>query len=136
MINIEGDNKNTKNDYDIDYVTGEVTKYCNEVFKEENALFLAVDKCEVEIVKLLLSINEIDVNFISTLIEYKHKTFPGSTLEKYEYHKRKCTALHLATYKGYSQIIKLLLNHKNINININANNGKKTIEIFNNFSLF
>lgn len=103
-----------KNDDDYDYYVDERNK-CNERLIEESALLIAVGKCQIEIVELLLSKNEIDVNFISTLIEYKFNDDDGKL---FEYHKRKWTALHLAVYLENKEIIQMLVKHKNININI------------------
>lgn len=76
---------------------------------EKNALHVAVEKQKYEIVKLLLSRPEIDVNARYNYLKKDYtSSFDGSE-EK--------TALHIAIKKKNLEITKLLLNHPGIDVN-------------------
>lgn len=77
---------------------------------EKTALYLAVEIKNIEIIKLLLSNERINVNILN-------KSESGNK-----------TTLHLAVEKEYIEIIKLLLNNKEIEINIEDDQGKKPID--------
>lgn len=72
--------------------------------KKKTALHIAVEKGNIEIVKILLSFKKIDVNYIMSL--YK---LPNLYNE---------TPLHIAVRNGNVEIVKLLLSCKNIDLNI------------------
>ena len=76
----------------------------------KTALYLAVEKENIKIIKLLLSNNKIDVNIIN------------------KSNKDEKSALHLAVQKESVEITKSLLSFKNIDINIKDNQGKKPID--------
>lgn len=84
-------------------------------FSNETALYLAVKKNNVKIVKLLLSHSYIDVNILN--IHYIKKNGPYMQ-----------TALHLAVQQQNVDIIKLLLDCENIDTEVNDENGKKPID--------
>lgn len=79
------------------------------MLKEKTALFLAVEKENIEIIKLLLNKENLLIN------EYNGEWF--------------LTALHLAAQKSNIEIVKLLLSRKDINKNIKQGfSNKKPID--------
>ena len=77
---------------------------------------MAVEKQNIEIVKLLLANDKLDVNKIN-------KYYPENDGKKPNSHKR--TALHLAVEEKYVDIIKLLLDHKGIDTEVKDENDKR-----------
>ena len=76
----------------------------------KTALYLAVEKKNLKIIKLLLSNDKIDVNIINK----------SSKDEK--------SSLHLAVQRESIEIIKSLLSFKKTKINIKDSQGKKPID--------
>ena len=92
------------------------TRYGNEIeiFKQ-TALYMSIDKQNINAIKSLLAWLEINVN---------EKSFHISGHNQME----EKTALHLAVEIGNPEIIKLLLDKKDIDINIEDSHGKKPID--------
>ena len=80
----------------------------------ETALYAAVDKEMIDIVKLLLSFNKININYINK---------EGN---------QAITSLHKAVQKNYLEIVEILLANKNIDINIKDDKRKTPIYYANN----
>ncbi|KAK8899206.1 hypothetical protein M9Y10_001510 [Tritrichomonas musculus] len=89
------------NDVDFYYINPK-----DDIEMSSAALHMAVDNNDTEIVKLLLSHPNIDVNILS-----KSKNVSE-------------TALHRAVYKGNEEIIELLLSHPKIDVNIPTKDSK------------
>ena len=85
-----------------------------EIF-EQTALYLSIEKQNVNAIKLLLARPDIIINEKSF-----HLTGNNQMEEK--------AALHLAVEIGNLEIIKLLLEKKDIDINIEDSHGKKPID--------
>lgn len=75
-------------------------------------MYFAIENENVEIVKLLLLNDKLDINVINIIGNFDDKT----------------TALHLAMHINNSEIGKLLLEKKDIDINIEDFQGKKPID--------
>ena len=85
--------------------------------EESTVLFLAVEKKNLEMIKLLLSVDDIDVNF-----PYKSKKI-STTIEE--------TPLYKAFELGETEIVKILLENQKINVNIpykSQGKGKKILK--------
>ncbi|KAK8845712.1 hypothetical protein M9Y10_020630 [Tritrichomonas musculus] len=85
-----------------------------EIF-EQTALYMSIEKQNINAIKLLLARPDIDIN---------EKSFHLSGNNQME----EKTALHLAVEIGNPEIIKLLLDKKDIDINIEDSHGKKPID--------
>ena len=83
----------------------------HELISKKTALCFAIERDDINIVKLLLSTNKIDVNALN--IE-KHTSM---------------TALHKAVLSNNKEIIQILLNYQSIDINIKDNLGRKPIQL-------
>ncbi|KAK8849291.1 hypothetical protein M9Y10_018660 [Tritrichomonas musculus] len=75
------------------------------LYQQKSALHVAVEKENIDIIKLLLSCNDIDVNLL-------YKSHLGSCIEDDQK-----TALHIAVKKSNPEIVKLLLSCKKIDVN-------------------
>lgn len=92
----------------------------------KTALQLAVEKKDKELVALLLSHPNIDVNSLS---ERTYTKYNGDEI------KEETTALHTAVRNKDEEIIKLLLNHNGIDVNVVDKNGKRPIDLTNDMSI-
>ena len=98
------------------------------IFFYKTALFCAIEKVNLDIVKLLLAIDNINVNIEITRTEKKiDEQHPWIRNDK-ENVVTKRTPLHFAVKRRYAEITKLLLNNKSIDINIKDSQGKTPIE--------
>ena len=97
-------------------------------FFYKTALYCAIQKVNLNIIKLLLNIDNVDVNLENIRTEKKldgHHPWIKSN-ENDVVTKR--TPLHFAVKRRYVGIIKLLLQNKSIDINIKDSQGKTPIE--------
>ena len=119
--------------------------------EEKTALHLAIDKGNIEIIKLILSYSKLNINDKATTESFIKCTLSES--EKLEIQekipillecifdyinrnpkneKKEHTALHIAVEKEDIQIIKALLKNKNIDIEATDELGNKPINLTNN----
>lgn len=97
----------------------------NEDYREEKTVLqIAVERRNAEIVNLLLSQPDIDVNEIIT----SRNTIDDLDTRCKTQEKTSTTALHIAVKNKNLEIIKLLLNHKKINVNVVDNHNKRPID--------
>ena len=92
-----------------------------EIF-ERTPLYMSIEKKNINLIKLLLKSEDINVN---------EKSYHFSNNS--QIHAK--TALHLAAEIGDLEIIKLLLEKKEIDINIEDSQGKKPIDYSNNIEI-
>ncbi|KAK8839044.1 hypothetical protein M9Y10_032510 [Tritrichomonas musculus] len=86
---------------------------------EKTLLSIAVDNDDVEMVSILLGNENIDINAKSTMKHYKH--FINDKGEEEEEKKHEMfTPLYFAVEKENVQIVQLLVNHKNIDVNLKS----------------
>ncbi|KAK8897751.1 hypothetical protein M9Y10_015716 [Tritrichomonas musculus] len=107
---------------------------CGNEFDEKRLinltpLYLAIQKNNIQVVQLLIAHKKIDINAKSTFYSCKFKEIELSDEQIVD---KEETALHCAVSNGNLDIIKLLLKHKNIDINDIDKQGKKAIELTNN----
>ena len=88
---------------------------------------MAIEKENIEIINLLLTKDNIDVNIPYILNQFyiKFKIISFNSIRNRIQEK---TPLHLAVEKNYIKIIKILLAHKNIDVDIEDKQGKKPID--------
>lgn len=102
-----------------------------DFLEEKTVLQVAIEKRNVEIVNILLSQPDIDVNEkIESRNNINDLEFRSTTQ-----YKTSTTALHIAVINKDLEIIKLLLNHKKINVNAVDNQNKKPIDLTNNAAI-
>ena len=88
------------------------------------AHFLAVEKKNVEIVKILLENDKLDINkFSNKYLKKDGKKEEYGKIEEYEK-----TALYLAVEKQNAEIIRLLIDNDKIDLNIVNRNYKSYVE--------
>ena len=99
---------------------------------EKTPFYLAVEYKNIEIINLLLQNKNIDINknYIKSNVDDKYDE-DGEKCSTEEY-KIKRSPLHLAVYNNNVDIVKILLNQKNIDLNAKDNDGKTPIELTNN----
>ena len=112
--------------YELDYMKDE------EILQKNTGLHIAIEKNNVEVIKLLLFNEKINVNLPSllTLSNCKlddEKELNGRDVESFP--------LHFAVEKGNIEIIKLLMSNKNINVNLKNKNGEKPIDLTTNIKI-
>ena len=102
----------------------------NEI--ESTPLTTAIKVGNAEIVRLLLLRNDIDVNFIVNIYHDKKilTVEPGTIRETYKnrHSEENSTPLHFAVKNGNAKMISYLLQHKNIDVEIKDDTGKKAID--------
>ncbi|KAK8841958.1 hypothetical protein M9Y10_026914 [Tritrichomonas musculus] len=104
VVNTKKEHKKIK----IEIWSDELTSYeiiTTIKIKKRTALHIAIEKENIEIVKILLTRKDIDINF-----------YWKSKIESYLIDDKK-TALHLAVEKSNVEIVKLLLLYQNIDVN-------------------
>ncbi|KAK8883696.1 hypothetical protein M9Y10_042794 [Tritrichomonas musculus] len=104
---------------------------CNFKQVEQTILHRSIQKNNINIIKLLLEQPKLDVNSFATFTFFPGKGFWGSTGVLIDSNKTivKKTALHLAYKLGDQNIIQLFLNRKDIDINVQDEEGKKPNEL-------
>ena len=82
--------------------------------REMTALHIAVDNENIEIIKILLENEKVDVNINRTWFSYRdeHEEW-SSNIKGYEK-----SALHIAIYRGNTDIVELLLKDKRTDVNL------------------
>lgn len=116
---------------------------------EKSALHLAIENKNIEIIKLLLSNSKLNINDKKTVGGYVKYSISESekleiqnkTPQLFEYitnsdneistKKEETTALHIAVENSDTEIIKTLLENKNINIDATDEQGRKPIDLTN-----
>ena len=91
---------------------------------ENIPLFMAIENKNIEIIKLLLSHPKIDINMYSLI--YDANKNPNENENSKLFHRQ--TALYLTIKSECLEIVKLLLNHPNVDVNImsfNTNSDDK-----------
>ncbi|KAK8872241.1 hypothetical protein M9Y10_008007 [Tritrichomonas musculus] len=100
--------------------------------RESTPLTTAIKVGNAEIVRLLLLRNDIDVNFIVNIYHDKKilTVEPGTIRETYKnsHSEENSTPLHFAVKNGNAKMISYLLQHKNIDVEIKDDTGKKAID--------
>ncbi|KAK8895179.1 hypothetical protein M9Y10_023621 [Tritrichomonas musculus] len=101
-----------------------VDNYCsfcssNPFYEEITALYIAVKDNNVEIVKLLVGHGNIDVNMKSLVKKYEY-SYNNKGKESEEKNITNLTPLYLAVKNENYEIVQLLINHKNIDINMKS----------------
>lgn len=96
-------------------VNGYIKAQKKLIKKEMTSLHYAVENGKEEMVKLLLSNNKIDVNMISKTMA--NIEWSPEAESKYESELDK-TALHIAVENEKEEIVKMLLEHNDIDVNI------------------
>ena len=89
---------------------------------ENTALYVAVEKRNIAIIKLFLTCDKLDANVINKI---GSKKFYDES-KKVQIHVK--TVLHIAVEKEYIDVIRLLLNNKDISIKIKDEQGKNPID--------
>ncbi|KAK8889115.1 hypothetical protein M9Y10_033859 [Tritrichomonas musculus] len=92
-----------------------------EIF-EQTALYMSIEKQNINAIKLLLARPDININEKSF-----HRSGNNQMEEK--------ASLHLAVEIGNLEIIKLLLEKKDIDVNIEDSHGKKPIDYSENYEI-
>lgn len=98
---------------------------------EKTTLFAAIEKGNIDIIQLLLSIPEIDINMHSISTESFIWKDPKKIDEDGVYVFKDCrkkAPLHYSIEKKNIQLIHLLLKQKSIDVNIADEKGKKPID--------
>lgn len=99
-----------------------------EDYREEKTVLLAaVEHYNIEMVSLLLSHPDINVNDKTTT----RNIINDLELRKKTQNNTSTTALHIAVKHKNVEIIQLLLNHKKINVNVVDNNNKRPVDLAN-----
>lgn len=88
-------------------------------YYEKTALFLAVENNDSEIVQVLIGNENIDVN-MKSLIKNYHFSSDTNRKEKEEKDFKEITPLYLAVQNDNIEIVKMLVEHKNIDINLKS----------------
>ena len=103
----------------------------DEYETEKTAFYLAVEYKNLEILKVLLSNEKIDINngFKKDEIIKEFKPEEEGEIKSCTNKEIKRTPLHLAVKNQSIEIIKILLNQKNIDLNIKDDEGFKPIEL-------
>lgn len=98
---------------------------------EKTTLFTAIEKGNIDIIQLLLSYPEIDINMHSILTEswiWKDpKKLDDDEVYVFKVNKKK-SPLHYSIEMKNTQIIRLLLKQKSIDVDVVDENGKKPID--------
>ncbi len=110
IIDVNELRKNVKLPY-LDY---------QNINSKKTALYLAVENENIEIVKILLSHKDVDVNILNeSNAEYtRGRSDEYFSYTDYKTKNKKRTALYLAVLKENTEIIKLLLENKRIDVNV------------------
>ena len=90
-------------DYLLKSVDVDVNQYYKDNYESRTALFMAIEKGNIEIIKLLLNNDKLDINVINEF--YNGTYFVDETV------------LHVAIEKENIEIIKLLLNNDKLDVN-------------------
>ena len=107
----------------------------NKYEVEKAPFYLAVEYKNIEIIKHLLQNKNVDINkyYIKSNVDDKYDE-DGKKCSTEEY-KIKRSPLHLAVHNNNVDIVKILLNQKNIDLNAKDNDGKTPIELTNNMEI-
>ena len=106
---------------------------------KKTALHIAIENENIELIQLLLNTNNIDVNIktyesfdLQRWVDYTNFCRDAVSYDKYFISTEK-TALYIATEKNNLEIVKLLINHKDIQVNELSFVRKSLIELDTNF---
>ena len=121
LLSSEKIDVNIINEIDIYYYQCSSKNIIRSICSKKTVLYFAVEKGYNKIVKILLSNNKIDVNVVN------HITIEDKELNINKKHKIR-TVLHLAVKKENIDIIKDLLDRKDINRDILDEKKKKAID--------
>ena len=113
----------------------------NESIIKKTFLYYAIENDSVELVKLLLNNEKTDVNLSSYFYIpqrqafYMNQTHCEDNYEDEDEDEIESYQLHYAVKKKNKEIIKLLLNNKNVDVNSKDNKGRKPFELTNDDSI-
>ncbi len=104
----------------------------------KSPLYLSISKMNDEICKILLGYENLNVNFINGNFINVDENDNTINDDNYDIEDNdeihffwKATALHSLVYKGSIELIGLLMNHKDVDVNIKSNRGRTPIQCTN-----
>ena len=104
----------------------------------KSPLYLSISKMNDEICKILLGYENLNVNFINGNFINVDENDNTINDDNYDIEDNdeihffwKATALHSLVYKGSIELIGLLMNHKDVDVNIKNNRGRTPIQCTN-----